>query len=523
MTDAPTTYDEIPYTSHAYPLTHPDRLAMVGRLFGMEPPDVTRARVLELGCASGGNLIPMAEQYPGGTFVGVDLSARQIEEGQGALADIGIDNVTLRKADIERIDAGWGTFDYILCHGVYSWVPPSTQERILEICNRNLSPEGIAYISYNTYPGWHVRESVRHMTRFHVAQFTDAHEQTEQAAALVDFLASSVAEDDLYGRLLRRELDILARTSPEYLFHEHLEHHNAPLYFHQFAERLGPKGLQYLGEADVHTMLAREMDPAVAETLGRISPDIIVLEQYMDFVRNRQFRQSLICHEDVELDRNIRPEILPGFFIGYGGTVRNGAVDLRSDVMQTFESDGEISVSSGLPIAKAALTVAGERWPDAVGFEELCEAAGQRLEAAGVSAPEPDVARQQLAVDLLACFLQGLLELRTSAPPVHRGVPERPKVSAYARWQLARGTSATNRRHVRVAFDDAAARIVGMLDGSRDREGLIDGLVELLAAGKLELSSDDGSTIEPSTARETLGNLVDQTLSFLGDYAMMVD
>lgn len=520
--DATSSYDEIPYTSFPYPLTHPDRLATVGRLFGMRPEGVERARVLELGCAAGGNLVAMAEQLPDAQLVGVDLSARQIADGQAAIADLGLSNVTLRHADLSSIDEGWGRFDYVLCHGVYSWVPPAVQDRILEICAQHLRPQGIAYISYNTYPGWHARETVRNMMRFHVAQLPDAHERTDQAAALVDFLASSVDEGDFYAEILRRELDTLSRTSPEYLFHEHLEEHNAPCYFHEFAKRLVPKGLQYLGEADVHTMLPRGLSDKVAETLGRISPDIVALEQYMDFVRNRQFRQTLVCHTDVELDRNLRPEVMPEFFVGFGGTLPEGDLDLAPQVMQTFGGLGETSVGSSMPITKAALAIAVARWPDVTAFDDLVTAARARVAEAGLEAIDEAQAREQLAVDVLACFLQGTVELRVSRPSLVREGATRPRTSDFARWQARHGDFVTSRRHIRVDLDETTRLIVTLLDGTRDRAAVTDVLVEMLDDGRLSLSLDDTPVDDPEAARTTLSDLVQQTIAHLGELALLV-
>ena len=71
-----TPYDAVPYESKSFPQTHPDRLATLGRLFGMNPAPVTHSRVLELGCAGGGNLIPMAFHLPENDFLGIDLSHR---------------------------------------------------------------------------------------------------------------------------------------------------------------------------------------------------------------------------------------------------------------------------------------------------------------------------------------------------------------------------------------------------------------------------------------------------------------
>ena len=86
---------------------------------------IRRCRVLELGCASGGNLIPMAMDFPDSEFLGIDLSARQIEAGKVHLANLKPRNIELRAASIMDVDAGYGQFDYIICHGVFSWVPPA--------------------------------------------------------------------------------------------------------------------------------------------------------------------------------------------------------------------------------------------------------------------------------------------------------------------------------------------------------------------------------------------------------------
>src|SRR5262249_49773642 len=121
-------YDEMPYMHRAFPQTHPDRLATLAKLFGLTPPDLETCRVLELGCASGDNLIPMAVTLPNAQFVGLDFSERQIDEGQGIVEALQLANIELRHADITHIDQSWGNFDYIICHGIYSWVPEAVRE-----------------------------------------------------------------------------------------------------------------------------------------------------------------------------------------------------------------------------------------------------------------------------------------------------------------------------------------------------------------------------------------------------------
>ncbi|MEL6108772.1 MAG: class I SAM-dependent methyltransferase, partial [Planctomycetota bacterium] len=149
-----TSYDRVPYASWPYANSHPNRLSTIARLMGIEPPRLDQMRVLELGCASGGNLIPMAEMFPSATFVGIDASSRQIEQGVERIETLGLENIELRTADLETVESPPTPFDFIITHGVYSWVPPSVQKAILRISHDWLSPNGVAYISYNTNPGW---------------------------------------------------------------------------------------------------------------------------------------------------------------------------------------------------------------------------------------------------------------------------------------------------------------------------------------------------------------------------------
>src|SRR5262245_39050357 len=154
MSDDPYSYDEVPYASHPFAQTHPDRLATIATLFGMRPQAVEQCRVLELGCAAGGNLIPMAVTYPESHFVGVDLSGREIAEGQRAIETLRLKNIQLAQRDIRDLGDELGRFDYVICHGVYSWVSADVRDKILDLCARLLAPQGVAYVSYNTYPGW---------------------------------------------------------------------------------------------------------------------------------------------------------------------------------------------------------------------------------------------------------------------------------------------------------------------------------------------------------------------------------
>ena len=177
------------------------------------------------------------------------------------------------------------------------------------------------------------------MMLYHADQFDDTKERIEQARALMQFLESSVpTENNYYGQLLKNEFDLIKRSQDAYLFHDHLEDINAPIYFYQFIERAESHGLQYLSEAYFGSMLTSGFPKQVAETLNRISRRIINTEQYMDFLRNRTFRQTLLCHRDLPLKRKVGAEDVHGLLVASAATPEPEPVDLEPGKKQFFQT-----------------------------------------------------------------------------------------------------------------------------------------------------------------------------------------
>jgi len=159
-------YDDLPYPNLVHGRSHPRATGAMAVLYGLDAPPLEGARVLDLGTAAGANLIAMAAELPAARFVGVDVSPRQIEAGREMVRDLGLDNVSLVCASFDELGdvAALGApFDYVICHGVFSWVRPELQQVILELVARVLGPRGVAYVSYNTYPGWHFGNIVREL------------------------------------------------------------------------------------------------------------------------------------------------------------------------------------------------------------------------------------------------------------------------------------------------------------------------------------------------------------------------
>jgi methyltransferase-like protein/ubiquinone/menaquinone biosynthesis C-methylase UbiE len=518
-TTSPTTnsYDEVPYESHPYSQTHPSRLATIATLFGLTPPSVEKCRVLELGCASGGNLIPMAEALPGSWFVGVDLSGRQIGDGEKIARSLGLTNISLRHASILDVDETYGMFDYVICHGVFSWVHDAVQQKILDICARQLSPQGVAYVSYNTYPGWHMRGMIRDMMRYHALRFDTPDLRVRQARALLDFLAQSARQDGgAYATLLRSELESLRHQADHYLYHEHLEDVNAPMYFHQFAELAGKHGLRYLGEARLTTMVTGNFTPDVQKALETVATDQIQAEQYMDFVRNRTFRETLLVHDDVTPNWGIRPTNIQGLHIA---TTRKGTEnpsDLRSTATVQYQTKSGMTLSTSSPPLKAAMRVLGERWPGTISFEELNKTVNGLLEQ------ESDDG-EALALGLLNTYIAAdLLELH-AVPVIAATAGEKPVALPSVRVRLAAGEpGAANRRHELFRPIELDRKLLPLLDGTRNRAALLDSLTEMAVSGELTVQADGHTMTDPAAIRTALRPVLENSLTGFANAALLV-
>jgi methyltransferase-like protein len=521
----PDTYDSVPYASFAYGYTHPDMLCALGRLFGLTPASPRRCRVLELGCASGGNLIPMAEQLPDAEFVGIDRSRVQIDRGRALIADIrelgdaALGNIRLEHGDILHVDPqSIGSFDYVICHGVFSWVPREVQDRILALTAAVLRPRGLAFVSYNVYPGWHMRELVRHMMVFHQRRFAEPSKQLEQARALLDFVAGAVSRrattSDPHALLLGKELDHIRGMSDAYLFHEHLERDNSPLYFHQFVERLQSLPLRYLCDTDLNLMVARDMPDDVVETLGRIADDQIRMEQYLDFIRNRQFRTSVLCRIEAEPQRRLQPERAQTLRWTMAAQQSGEVINLEPGVELGFTCLSNARVSSGEPLTKAALLELCARWPATVSFDELIASAQTRLREAGFDVDTPD--RSRLAADLIECLLRKAVIARSSEPPLATSIPDKPKLGAFNRVIAEREGWIASLHHHRVELPAPLQKLAPLLDGTRDHEALLHAIEQLVADGELSFRSAAGEPVVDGPAlREIASTFLAEQLAFL--------
>ncbi|HMD70735.1 MAG TPA: class I SAM-dependent methyltransferase [Bryobacteraceae bacterium] len=441
----PDLYDEVPYPSLPRPQSHPSRIAALAAIAGMTPPPVTRWRVLEIGCGDACNLLPVAFEYPQGRFVGVDRAALPLARGRDIAAQLGLANLELHQADL----LNWqphGEFDYIIAHGFYSWVPLEIRDRLLALCATSLSPGGVAYVSYNALPGSHLRRYVWDLLKFHTRHAASSRVRIEKAHEVARLFAAHPADDP--GRAaIRKEMENVLERGAEAIFHDDLAETNDPIYLMDFIGHAARHGLRYLGDAEPVRDDVRDL-PLPVE-------DWFEARQYGDFLACRKFRESLLCRQEIPLDRTLSLDR----FQPLAAASRVKPAEPQPDGARKFELSQGRSLTTNHPLVKDVLCFLAARWPGSVPVPAL---------PLGGYPPQD-------AADMLMRLVEAeAIELWQQPPRVATAVAERPVASPLARAQLSLGlTMVTNQRHQSIDLPDEPGRaLISLLDGARDRDAL---------------------------------------------------
>jgi len=446
-------YDTIPYAALPHPLTTPDRLATVATVLGLDAPPVATARVLEVGCSDGANLIPMAAALPDARFVGCDLSQRALAAGRRTIDAVGLRNVALVDEDLATLSPSHGAFDYVIAHGVYSWVPPAVRDRLFALARERLSPCGVLYVSYNALPGARVRETAWDVLHYATDAIADTRGRIDAARRVARLVAEGAPSIHAGDEALRAAFRAIAQKSDSELCHDDLAVPNDPVFFHAFVAHAARFGLRHLGDVHLHTMSAAGLTPEARAFLGTLDP--LAREQYLDFVRLRRFRQSLVIRDDAPLAPALRPERFASM---------HAAAD--PSLLRAAEA-GKVG-----ELARALDPAGGGDGPVRRLLDALVAAAPASRPVAALDAAEPAWPRA-LASILIDAFVGDVVALHVHPPAVLAAAGARPRASALARYEAATAEHVTSQLHARVRLPDPnARRLLALLDGATDRAAL---------------------------------------------------
>lgn len=291
------------YTYGVYREIAPDWMDVCAMLAGYVAPSEAgqgRLRYLELGCGQGFGLCLIAAAYPDIEFVGVDFSPEHIAHAGGLARAAGLENVRFVEADFLDLAHDWladlGRFDYAVLHGIYSWVPADLRRAIVECLGHALVSGGLAYLSYNSMPGWAVMQPFQHIAaRLHAKSAAPGAQVLGNAVTLFQRLKSGNAAlfDALPG--LSGRIDGLKDLSPNYLVQEYLHENWTPLWFSEVAEDMRGAKLDFVASATLpENLLPAMLAEPVRAVIGEVA-DPLAQQDVIDCAINQSFRRDLLA------------------------------------------------------------------------------------------------------------------------------------------------------------------------------------------------------------------------------------
>jgi SAM-dependent methyltransferase len=470
-----TAYDRVPYASRPYPRTHPSHLGALAVAHGARAADPGRARILEIGCGEGANLLPLAAALPDATVWGIDPAATAIDAARRLGA--GLPNLSLFPVGVEALPDG-PAFDYVVAHGVLSWIPPEARRALWAVLAGRVAPGGVVYLSFNVLPGWSTRAAVADALRRQVGAIADPVAQVAAARALLRELVADAAPGTLWAAVLQAEQRVADAVDDWYLFHDHLAPHHEPFWFGDVVAAAAAAGLRWICDAEParvpcpsRALAARATDAAEASALG-------------DLLRGTPFREAVFVRDAAATPAAPDPErFAPLSFHARAAPRPDGdALVLRSP------DGGSARVTD--PAARALVVGLAAAAPASVPFATV---------ARGVDRVVPGTGPERVAALLGELwFGSEVIGARLGDAPVQRALSVRPRVWPWARAEAERGAEVTSLRHERVTLSALERRVASLLDGGRDRAALESALgpaaedelrralVRLAAAGLLD-------------------------------------
>ncbi len=511
-------YNATPYISFPFNHTHPSHLFTLAKLFGLKP----KPEILELGCASGGNLIPMAYHFPQAEFLGIDLAEKQVEVGIKQIEELKLKNIELRHQSISDFSKSDGTFDYIICHGVYSWVNKEVREKILQICHHNLSKNGIAYVSYNTYPGWNMVDSVRDLMSWHTKNITDPATKAVQARSVLKFISDGLQEDKSpYAEFLRGEINLLSRQADNYLLHDHLSSYNEPVYFHQFMEQANNQKLSYLSDAYLSTMYTDNLPAQFSKELNKIN-NIIVVGQYMDFIRNQRFRCTLLCHQENQVNRSLKTNDIEDFYLQLIAQPDAGFSELsiKEGIVGSFTL-GSMTLKVKNPVSQLAMLILNEERFKPIHYNDLCEKVAQRSATKDIATIKKYLNDD---LNLMRSAFAGLINISSYPATYSLEVKEYPVACELVRYQAKNQNFVTNRRHEPIGLDPLTKALLPLLDGTHNLEAISKVVQGMIEVGTLVAQNEKQQPItEKGELEKRIPLIIKTVIENLAKQAVIVD
>jgi SAM-dependent methyltransferase len=493
MTQPTPLFDSLPS-----PERHIRRLETIATLLGRSPAAIDQATVLDIGCGLGALLLAMAVEHPNSTFVGVDYSSEYLGQARANQKVLGLTNVSFIQADINDFSWPGAPFDYVISHGVFSWAGPTLAHTLLERTSSLLAPNGIAAISFNPWPGFHQRETLRGAILGCLDSNASEQERIRVARAVLASTSELLKDAASPTALaLSEAVNHCRQQSDRHILHSLLMPNVTSISLSEFIETARQAGLGFLADArPLHwkgERYRRECRSTSEQELrlDQLAADELSLECTLDLLVPASFRVAVLAKEfnpftsQAVLERVINMQAASPL----------SRETSRASSRFFTPSGGE--VSAGTPWFAKVLEALEERWPESVPVKDLADLCA-------------DTPTNELISELYSWFLKELIELEVTRPGVSATVSERPTVHPLARFQVTSQEWVTTYRHGYATLDPFSRAICSLCDGSRSVTAIATSLV-----------GSKGGTLPPGMTMEEFIGAVNEVLGVFRERALL--
>jgi SAM-dependent methyltransferase len=416
-------YEKREYPPMSHPLSDPAVSAVSARMSGLAVPHPRKARILEIGCCTGHNLIPLAQRWPESRFVGIDLAESSIKKANQYAVEIGLKNITFQAADLANYEPEDGPFDFIIAHGFFSWVPDAVKANLLDFCGKQLSPFGIATVSFNLESGWKPRQPVIEKAR--AIQQVRGCDEIEALQILQSLTEANNPQSAII-------LDMLAKGS-EILPFDDFGPINDPWPLDRFVGAAAHFGLKWLGESNPSENIPRGLSPEIIRELKSSAADALGFQMAMDEYAGRTFRSGVLCRNDVVFEK-VSTSVVLDFSVRL---IQEPSDSIGNELFKTIQSFA----------------------PAAVAVREVLPA---------MRNCDSKAVLRQLADGIQRAFIQPRIE----AVDFCAALPDFPKLDAFRLLCAQRELPLVDAWHVPCRFPEAHYQLLAVMDGSRSRDEL---------------------------------------------------
>ncbi len=398
------------YPAMSHPSADPAVNVIAARLVGLDAADPARARMLEFGCGSGHHLLPLAARWPEAEFIGMDRDSDAIALARALAAEAGLANAHFIAADLETSE-GQGKFDFIIAHGVFSWVPDAVKLALLRQIHAHLAANGIAVVSFNVVAGWRSRMPL--ITKARAIQHAGEDVDLMRALEILRDVCESDAE--------RVVVDDMIAKGPAVLAHDDFAPVCDPFSLADFVALAAHHGMRWLGEgvpADNLPVGDASVDAAAFDH------DPLAIQNALDEAGGRTFRSVLLCRADADVAEKVPASVIAAAFLSQGQSRYEGDLMLQREL--------ETSAPRDVPAA------------------ELINRHGPAM-----------------ATCIVGDLYQGAVLARTHPASVRSDVPDRPRMDELRIACARRRLPVVDARHVPCAFPKHHTDFLALMDGTR--------------------------------------------------------